>query len=122
MFRLALLFSVVAVAYDALAAGIARALSISYDTFAILAFVLFFLMGLLAGRKAHAWTGVLPVAIAALVEATAGWYVAAAIGPGSVPGATREWIVYAGLAGAAYLIVAGAAGVAIAKRIPSTTR
>jgi len=109
--RIALLFSVVLVAYDALAALIARAVGVSYNSFALLALVLLFFMGVFAGRKARSWGGLVPVAIAAAVEATAGWYVASSIGPGYVPGWRMRGLVEMAIESALLSTCVGAAGV-----------
>lgn len=111
MIRTALLFSAVLVAYDAVAALIARAVGVSYNSFGLLVFVLLFFMGVFAGRKAASWAGLIPVAIAAVVEATAGWYVAALIGPGYVPGWTTRVLVQMAAESVLTSLLAGAVGV-----------
>ncbi len=111
MLRLALLFAIALVVYDVLAALLARALTIAYDSFVILALVLLFFMGLIAGRKARSWDGIVPVAIAAAAEATAGWYLAALIGPGYVPGWTARSLIVMGLERALLSTAIGAVGV-----------
>ncbi len=93
MLALALLFSVIIVTYDALTAAIAKVVGVSYNSFLVLALVLFFFMGILAGRKAGSWAAIIPVAIAAAADATVGWYIAAWIGPGYVPGWTMRTLV-----------------------------
>jgi hypothetical protein len=55
--RLALLFSVVIVAYDAFTALIARAIGATCNSFLVLAFALFFVAGVYAGRKPRSWAG-----------------------------------------------------------------
>ncbi|MGC1381690.1 MAG: hypothetical protein WA814_11790 [Candidatus Baltobacteraceae bacterium] len=111
MLRLALLFAIALVVYDVVAASIARALTISFDSFVVLALVLLFFMGLLAGRKARSWDGIVPVALAAAVEATVGWYLAALIGPGYVPDWTVRTLLVMGVERALLSTVIGAAGV-----------
>jgi hypothetical protein len=91
--RNALSFSVILLVYDVLAALVAKALTISYNSFLVLALVIVFFMGVYAGRTARSWEGIVAIAIAACVEATAGWYLAALIGPGYVPGWTPRVLV-----------------------------
>lgn len=122
MLRLALFFTTVLVLYDALTAAIAKAIGISYDSFLVLAWVLFFFMGVIAGRK-YGWSGMIPVAVTAALEATAGWYVAAAIGPGYVPGWTMGMLVTLAVERAVLSSAIGAAGVFIGRRsLPPSTR
>jgi hypothetical protein len=111
LIRIALLFSIVLVAYDALAAIIAKLVGVSYTSFVLLALVLIFFMGVLAGRKARSWAGIVPVAIAATVEATAGWYAASLIGPGYVPGWTMGGLIEMAIESALLSACVGAAGV-----------
>ena len=117
MLPLALLFSVVIVAYDALTAAIAKVVGVSYNSFLVLALVLFFLMGILAGRKAGSWAGIIPVAIAAVADATVGWYLAAWIGPGYVPGWTMRVLVSLAIESAVLATVIGCAGVWVGVRV-----
>ena len=111
MLRSGVLFSILIVLYDALAAAIARAVGISYDSFLVLALVLFFFMGIYAGRKRRSWSGILAVAIAALADATLGWYVATIIGPGYVPGWTMRGLIVMASESALLSTAIGAAGV-----------
>jgi len=108
---LAILFSIAIVAYDALSAGIALAVGISYNSFLVLALVLFFFMGVLAGRKARSWAGILPVIVGAIADATVGWYVAALIGPGYVPGWTMRDLITLAAESVALSTAIGALGV-----------
>ncbi|HLX25745.1 MAG TPA: hypothetical protein VKR05_02030 [Candidatus Cybelea sp.] len=122
MLRLALFFTAILVLYDALTATIAKAIGISYDSFLVLAWVLLLLMGVLAGRK-YGWLGLIPLVVTAALEATAGWYVAAAIGPGYVPGWTMRMLVALALERALLSIAIGAAGVFIGRRsLPPSMR
>jgi hypothetical protein len=93
LLRNALWFSAILVAYDVLAAFVAKALTISYNSFLVLALVLVFFMGVYAGRAARSWQGLVAIVVAACVEATAGWYLAALVGPGYVPGWTPRLLV-----------------------------
>ncbi len=121
MLRLALIFSAILIAYDALAALIARSITISYDSFAVLSLVVVFFMGIYAGRKL-AWRGIAVVAVASAIEATAGWYVASLIGPGYVPGWTMRALVVMAVEAALLSTVVGLAGVAIGLRVAGIRR
>jgi hypothetical protein len=111
MLRTALIFSTLFVAYDALAAILAKWIVISYDSFVVLPVVAAFFMGIYAGRKKRSWGGIAPIAIAAAVEVTAGWYVAALIGPGYVPGWTMRDLIVSATESALLMTAVGAAGV-----------
>ena len=111
MLRLAVLFAVIIVAYDAVTAAIARAVGVSYNSFLVLALVLFFVMGVYAGRVVRSWAALLSVAIAAIADATIGWYIAAWIGPGYVPGWTMRILISLAIQSALLATVLGAAGV-----------
>jgi hypothetical protein len=121
MLRLALIYAAILIAYDALAAAVARSITISYDSFLVLSLVIVFFMGVYAGRKKQ-WRGVVVVAIAAALEATVGWYVAALIGPGYVPGWTMQTLVVMALEGALLATVIGAAGVWIGLGVAGARR
>ena len=122
MLPLALFFTAVLIAYDALTAAIAKAVGISFDSFLVLAWVLFFLMGVIAGRK-FGWFGLLAVAVAAALEATLGWYVAALIGPGYVPGWTTQMLLLLAVERTLVSCAIAAAGVFIGRRSsPPSTR
>jgi len=119
--KMALIFSIVLVLYDAVAALIARSLTISYDSFLVLSLVLIFFMGVYAGRKRRG-RGIVAIAIAAAIEATAGWYCAALIGPGYVPGWTVRTLIV--MAVEAWLLSAGVGfvGVGIGLRVAGPRR
>lgn len=121
MLRRALWFSVILVAYDALAALVARAVGVSYNSFLVLALVLFFFMGVYAGRRSRLAGGIVSIAIAAAVETTLGWYVAALIGPGYVPGWTMRILVVMAVQSAILSTAIGAVGVWIGERSPRAT-
>ncbi len=121
MLRLALIFSIVLIAYDALAALIARSVTISYDSFVVLALVLIFFMGIYAGRVKR-WGGIAVVAVAAAVEATLGWYVASLIGPGYVPGWTMRALIVMAIESALLSTAIGLAGVWIGLRVAGVRR
>ncbi len=117
MIRLALLFAATLIVCDAISALIARAVGISYDTFIVPALVILFFMGIYSGRVARSWNGMIVVFIAVAIEATLGWYVAALIGPGYVPGWTVPVLVVMGLEAAALALIIGAIGVAVGLRV-----
>lgn len=122
MLRLGLFFAAIIVAYDALSAAIAKVVGISYNSFLVLALVLFFFMGVVAGRKAASWAGIIAVAIAAAADATIGWYIAAWIGPGYVPGWTTRVLVTLGIESALLATAIGAAGVWIGLGVAGARR
>jgi hypothetical protein len=121
MLRLALLFSIILVAYDAVAALAARGISVSYDSFSVLALVVIFFMGIYAGRKKR-WRAIAVVVIASAVEATAGWYVAALIGPGYVPGWTMRGLIVMAAQSALLSSAVGAVGVWIGVGVAGARR
>ena len=120
MIRLALLFGAILIVCDAISALIARAVGISYDTFIVPALVILFFMGIYSGRVARSWSGMIAVVIAVAIEATLGWYVAALIGPGYVPGWTVPVLILMGVEAAALALVIGAIGVAVGLRVSAT--
>lgn len=122
MLRLGLLFALALVAYDALAAALAKWIGISYDSFVVLTVVLIFFMGVYAGRKRGSWDAMVAIAVAAVLEATAGWYVAAAIGPGYVPGWTLRQLIVLATESALLLSAVGAVGVAVGLRVARLRR
>jgi hypothetical protein len=116
MLRLALQFSAILIAFDAVAALVAKAVSVSYDSFVVLTVVLVFFMGIYAGRRRGLRGGILAIAIVACVEATIGWYVAALIGPGYVPGWTMRLLIVMAAETALLEAVLGTIGVWIGQR------
>ncbi len=119
MLRLAFLFSGVFVAYDVLAAGVTKGYTIAYDSLLIPELVIVFFMGVFAGRVQKSWSGLIPVAVAAAVETTAGWYAASLIGSAYVPGwtvrilavmATERFLSFAAIGAAGVWIGLGVAG------------
>ncbi len=120
MIRLGLLFGAILIFCDAVSALIARAVGISYDTFIVPALVVLFFMGIYSGRVARSWNGMIAIFIAVAVEATLGWYVAALIGPGYVPGWTVPVLILMGVEAAALALAIGAIGVAIGLRVSAT--
>jgi len=70
-------------------------------------------MGIYAGRVVRSWAAVLPIAFAAVVDATVGWYLAAAIGPGYVPGWTMRDLITLAIESAVLATIVGAAGVRV---------
>jgi len=122
MLRLGLLFALVLVAYDALAAALAKWIGISYDSFVVLAVVLIFFMGIYAGRVRRSWDAIVPIVFASAIETTVGWYVAAAIGPGYVPGWTMRDLIVSAAESAILFAAVGAVGVAIGLRVAGARR
>lgn len=110
MLRLALLFSAIVVAFAGSSAALAKSLTISYDSFLVLALVVLFFMGVFAGRRAGSWSGMFPIAIAAIAWATIGWYVAALVGPGFVPGWTVRDLMVMAVESTLLATAVGAAG------------
>jgi len=84
------------------------------------ALVVLFFMGIYSGRVARSWNGMIAIFIAVAVEATLGWYVAALIGPGYVPGWTVPVLILMGVEAAALALAIGAIGVAIGLRVSAT--
>jgi hypothetical protein len=121
MLRLALLFSIVMVLFDVVAASIAKAASIDYGQFTILAAVIYVGMGILAGRWMRNWFALIPIVIAALVEVFAGGYLAALIGPGARgPGVSDASFYGVAAFGVLLNIVLGAIGIAVGVHVRRT--
>lgn len=120
MIRLGLLFGAILIVCDAISALIARAVVISYDTFIVPALVILFFMGIYSGRVARSWNGTIAIFIAVAIEATLGWYLAALIGPGYVPGWTVPVLILMGVGAAALALIVGAIGVAVGVRVSAT--
>jgi hypothetical protein len=121
MLRLALLFAVVMVLFDVAAASFAKATSVDYGQFVLLSSVLYVFAGILAGRFMRGWLALVPIIIAALVEAFLGGYLAALIGPGGRGPGVSDASFY-GLAALGVLlnIVLGSAGIAVGIRVKRT--
>ncbi|MBV8281284.1 MAG: hypothetical protein JO347_04385 [Candidatus Eremiobacteraeota bacterium] len=113
MLRTGILFSIVIVVYDAIAAIIARSVGVAYNSFLVLALVLFLFMGVYAGRRRGSWSAIVAVAIAAAADATLGWYVAAIVGPGYVPGWTVRGLIVMAVESVVLATAIGAAGVCV---------
>ena len=108
--------------YDVVTAAIAKSVSVSYDSFLVPAWVLFFFMGVVAGRTLRSWNGILAVGIAAVVAATAGWYLAALIGPGYVPGWTLQTLALMAAESMLLSTALGGVGVWIGLAVPGARR
>ena len=80
MLRLALIFALIAVAFDAAAALISRAAAFNYGQFAVLAVVVYAAFGIYAGQRLRWWRALVAIALAALVDATVGSAVASLLG------------------------------------------
>lgn len=118
MLRLALLFSVTILAFDAVAALVARTLQFNYGQFAILAVVLFAGFGILAGRMLPVGRGIVAILIAAAVDAIVGSLIASAILPGRpVPAAGTSEVFGIAVLAVVPEAVAGIAGAFVGSRI-----
>jgi hypothetical protein len=120
MLRLALLFSIVLVLFDVVAASIAKAASINYSQFVLLSVFLYIGAGILSGRK-YRWLGLGAIIITALVEVFLGGYLAALIGPGARPPGMSDGYYYGTAAfGVLLNVIMGAIGVAVGIRVRRT--
>lgn len=116
MLRLALAFALIAVAFDAAAALIARAAAFNYGQFALLSLVLYAAFGVFAGQRLRWQRALIALAIAAVVDVTIGSYVATSLSAWVGQTARdREAVGTAALTGILSLVV-GAAGVAAGSR------
>ena len=121
MLRLALLFSAVAVAFDAVAASIARAFAFNYGQFQLLAAILFAAYGIVAGQRLRWPRALVAVAIAVVVDATIGSFVASLIGAWIAANQTgRDTAGSIVIAAVLYFVVA-ALGVAVGGRVVRRT-
>jgi hypothetical protein len=118
MLRLAVVFGLILVAFDAVAAIIANAAGINYGSFTLLGLVIYAALGIFAGQRLRWWRAVVAVIVAALIDSSLGWYVAALIGPGR-PAAGTGMTEIVGTALLAGLLDAlfGAIGVAVGTRV-----
>jgi hypothetical protein len=117
MLRLALIFALIMLLFDAVTATISKIASINYGNFALLAIVVYVFLGIYGGRTLRSWRALISVAVAAIVEATLGWYVAALIGPGLPPvAATQLEMVFTGVVSVIVATLFGAMGVAVGLR------
>lgn len=117
MLRLALLFSVIAVAFDAVAASISRAFAINYGQFQLLSIILFAAYGIAAGQRLRWARALLAVAIAVVVDATIGSYVASLIGAWIAANQTGNEALGTTLLSALLSLVVAVAGVAVGGRV-----
>ena len=95
MLKLALLFALAAIAFDAIGAALAKIFAFNYGHFALLAILLFIAFGFYAGRVLAPARALMAVVIAAVAEATLGWYVAALIGPARPTPGTAFYLIVA---------------------------
>ncbi|MGA8532502.1 MAG: hypothetical protein WB615_00175 [Candidatus Tumulicola sp.] len=118
MLRLALLFAVIVVAFDAIAAFVANAAGFNYGQFALISVVIYVALGIFAGQRLRRFRALTAIVIAALVDASLGSYVAASIGRDvpTVHSSTME-IVGAALLGALLNIAFGTIGVVVGARV-----
>ncbi len=111
MLRLGLAMAAIAVLFDATGAALAAGFHFNYGQFEILGVVLFVLMGIYAGRTLPFARALVALLIAAVAEATLGWYVAALIGPARPgPEITRTILVAYALFGVLVDFCSGAIG------------
>ncbi|HEY3675825.1 MAG TPA: hypothetical protein VGK84_07500 [Candidatus Tumulicola sp.] len=121
MLRLALLYSIVFVLFDVAAAAFAKATSVDYGQFVLLSSVLYVFAGILAGRFMQSWLALVPIIIAALVEAFLGGYLAALIGPGGRGPGVSDLSFYGVAAfGVLLNILLGSAGIAVGVHVKRT--
>ena len=116
MLRLALIFGAIVVAFDVVAASVARAASINYGHFELLAVVLYAAFGIFAGQRLRWPRAVAAIAIAAAIDVFAGSYVASLIGAWISPWNQGDAMVATLLTGLLNVVV-GAAGVAVGSRV-----
>lgn len=83
--RIILLGAVVIVAYDTMTALVSAGFGISYGLFSIGSFLIYFLFGLLTALKSRWLVGALAGAVIGFAEATVGWAISWAVGPGKPP-------------------------------------
>lgn len=119
MLRLALLFSVIAVAFEAIAAAIAHAASFNYGQFQIISVILFAGYGIYAGQRLRWLRALVAVSIAVVVDATIGTFVATFIGAW-IAQSDRYAVGTTILAAFLNFVVAGA-GVAVGGRVARHT-
>lgn len=83
--RIILFGAVLIVVYDTVTALVSAGFGVSYGIFAIGSFLISFLFGLLAARKSRWFVGAIAGAVIAFSEATVGWAISWAVGPGKPP-------------------------------------
>jgi hypothetical protein len=117
MLRLALLFALIIVAFDAATALVARAFAINYGNFALLALVLYACFGIYAGQRLRWPRALLAIAIAVVVDAIVGTYVASLLGAWVAQGPYGRDLAGSTLLTALLNLVVGAAGVGVGTRV-----
>ena len=117
MLRLALLFALILVAFDAAAALVARTFAINYGSFALLALVLYAGFGIYAGQRLRWLRALLAITIAVLVDAIAGTYVASLLGAWVAQGPYGRDPTGSTLLTAVLNLAVGAAGVGVGTRV-----
>jgi hypothetical protein len=112
------LFAVILVAFAAIAAIIAKAAAINYGDFTLLGLFIYVAFGIFAGQRLRWWRALIALIVAALVDVSLGWYLAALIGPGRPLGSSGAVeIVGTALLAALLDVVFAAIGVAIGARV-----
>jgi hypothetical protein len=80
--------------FDTIAAFVSKGSGFGYRWFGILEILLYLAIGFFGARATGTWRGGLGVVvIAAIAEATLGWYISALVGPGALPANTALPIV-----------------------------
>jgi len=77
---------VAALAFDTLASLASLKYGLAYNRFAIGSIIIYAVTGALAGYFAGAFMALVAASTVGLVNATLGWYLAARLGPGRIPG------------------------------------
>jgi hypothetical protein len=95
MLRLAVLYAVVIVVYSALAALFTQLTVVTYENALIPGLVLYLVMGVYAGTQLRSRRALVSVAVPALVQPTAGWFVASLLYPSFSYGWTFSIVVMA---------------------------
>jgi len=108
--------------FDTIAAFISKGSGLGYRWFGILEILLYVAIGFFGARVTGTWRGGLGVVvIAAVAEATLGWYISALIGPGAVPAkASLPIIVSAALFAILWNGIFGLVGALIGARFART--
>ncbi len=117
MLRLALLFSAIAVAFDAVAAAISRAFAFNYGQFSLLALILFAAYGIVAGQRLRWPRALVAVAIAVIVDATIGSFVASLVGAWIAANQTGREAIGSTVMTAVLCLVVAALGVVVGGRV-----
>ena len=77
MLRLCILFAAVILAYDVIAGVASRLLWVTYASLLLPGAIVLIVMGVYAGRAIRSWYAMIPMIVAATVQSTLGWAIAA---------------------------------------------